>query len=435
MLANNEILRHLRAFVTIMVSREDAANAHRWCVYGWVLIAVGMGFNANLFYSLGTSVAISLAIMIVGMTLDLVKLNALLTMAVSWARRDTLNALGNFFFLLLLSSISLAAGFGFWSVTNERFESQRVKESLPFVAAKENYEVADAQVKNLAEFAKVNINNEQAQLEAVEAEIAAFLAGPAKNSQGVVAGTIANRIGDCNSDGYYQRTYCTQLEVFKAKVIPHRQAVANAKAYQEAVAARSQARQDMLKNSSSGNAGTAAPIYVDIGRMLSIQPDSARLWLSSLITLVIELTALWCFVNFNRLGCEPEETTKQCPKPNGKPVPSTDSTLQDFRWRRPQMTTAFNSHGATATCTEVEEEISPMPVEPEEIVISPKLAVKKKSVRAVEDVSVAARSPSHFRQGKPFVKQEVQSAVKTTTDQIGRFARSLLGSKHSKVHE
>lgn len=291
----------LRTFFKPMTGHDDSANAQRWRFYGWILIAVGMGFNANLFYSLGSTCAISLAIMLVGVTLDLVKLNALLTMAISWVRKETMIALGNLIFLLLLSLISLAAGFGFWSMTNERLETQRTQESLPFITAKDNYEAASKQVNVLSTYADININEERTKLEALNGEINAFLSSAAKNSRGTTAGTVQSRIGDCLGEGYYERTYCGRLRAMQEKVAPIQQAIKNGEAYQTALKARQQASQDLQATTQSSRFVTA-PIYLDLGKVFGKPPEVTRLILMTLITLVVELTAIWCFINFNRFS-------------------------------------------------------------------------------------------------------------------------------------
>lgn len=335
----------LRSFFEPMTGHDDSANAQRWRLYGWILIAVGMGFNANLFYSLGSTCAVSLAIMLVGITLDLVKLNALLTMAISWVRKETVIAFGNLVFLLLLSLISLAAGFGFWSMTNERLETQRIRESLPFIAAKNNYESANEQVKLLSKYASIDVNEERAKLEAIEVEKTTFLASTAKNVNGTSAGTVESRIGDCVGDSYYERTYCGKLRELKAALIPVQRAIANAEAYQAALKTRQQAGQD-IQATSQGSGMVTAPIYTDLGRLLGKPPEVTRLILMSLITLVIEFTAIWCFVNFNRLSYYKKNIEGDYRKVTDEPEPAAEplapKTQKEFiKLQVPEVSTVF----------------------------------------------------------------------------------------------
>lgn len=338
----------LRTFFKPMTGHDDSANAQRWRFYGWILIAVGMGFNANLFYSLGSTCAISLAIMLVGITLDLVKLNALLTMAISWVRKETMIALGNLTFLLLLSLISLAAGFGFWSMTNERLETQRTQESLPFITAKDNYEAANKQVNVLSKYADININEERTKFTALNGEINAFLSSAAKNSRGITAGTVQSRIGDCLGDGYYERTYCGRLHTMQEKVSPIQQAIKNGEAYQTALKARQQASQDLQATAQSSRFVTA-PIYMDLGKLFGKPPEVTRLVLMTLITLVIELTAIWCFINFNRFGFYGrgiEGQFEEVPEIVNKPKKSEKSSVKEqgepVKWQVSHVSSTFN---------------------------------------------------------------------------------------------
>lgn len=339
----------LRTFFKPMTGHDDSANAQRWRFYGWILIAVGMGFNANLFYSLGSTCAVSLAIMLVGITLDLVKLNALLTMAISWVRKETMIALGNLTFLLLLSLISLAAGFGFWSMTNERLETQRAQESLPFITAKDNYETANKQVSVLSRYADINLNEERAKLETLNREIEVFLSSSARNSQGTPVGTVQSRIGDCSGNGYYEHAYCGKLRAMQDKVLPIQQVVSNGEAYQIALKVRQQASQDLQATSQTSRSVTA-PIYVDLGRLFGKPPEVARLILMTLITLVVELTAIWCFVNFNRFGYysssskdieEPFNEVFDEPKKSDKFV-AKEPSEPIVKWQVPQVSSTFN---------------------------------------------------------------------------------------------
>ena len=342
-----EALKQLYAFFKPMSGHADPANARRWRFYGWILIAVGMGFNANLFYSLGPTCIISLAIMIVGVILDLVKLNALLTMAISWVRQETLIALGNLAFLLLLSLISLAAGFGFWSMTNESLETKRAQESLPFITARNNYQTADKQVNLLSQYATINLNDERAKLEALKMNIETFLSSTAKNSNGVSAGTVRSRIGDCSGNSYYERVYCGELRALQAQMIPLNQAIANAEAYQVALKARQQASQD-LKATGKGNQFFTTPLYADLGKLIGKSPEETRLILMFLITLVIELTAIWCFINFNRLSYyhkpieePPHKMTDEPKKPN-KPSVETPQQEAPIKWQISPVSSTFN---------------------------------------------------------------------------------------------
>lgn len=335
----------LRTFFKPMTGHDDSANAQRWRFYGWILIAVGMGFNANLFYSLGPTCIISLAIMLVGITLDLVKLNALLTMAISWVRKETMIAIGNLTFLLLLSLISLAAGFGFWSMTNERLETQRTQESFPFITAKDNYEAINKQVNVLSKYSDVDINEEKTKLRALNAEIETFLSSTAKNSRGTSAGTVQSRIGDCSGNGYYERAYCGKLHTMQEKILPIQQAITNGEAYQTALKARQQASQD-LQATGQGSRFVTAPIYLDLGKLIGKPPEIARLILMSLITLVIELTAIWCFVNFNRFGYYNQDIEGQFFERVDNPKEPKKSEVKEqnepIKWQIPHVSSTFN---------------------------------------------------------------------------------------------
>jgi hypothetical protein len=109
----------------------------------------------------------------------------------------------------VLSVLSLAAAYGFFSEINEKYEAMRLKESAIYAQHIKAVDNAQAKLNNLAQYADVDTAAITAQIASYQGANEAFFNTVAKNSLGQSTGrTVGQITAQCTKDNWYTRQYC-----------------------------------------------------------------------------------------------------------------------------------------------------------------------------------------------------------------------------------
>jgi hypothetical protein len=120
---------------------------------------------------------------------------------------------------LVLSILSLAAAYGFFSEINEKYEAMRLKESAIYARYKQAVDNAQAKLDNLAQYANVDTAAITAQIASYQSANDALFNTIAKNSRGQNTGrTVSEITAQCTKNNWYTRHYCGKRVDNRAKI-------------------------------------------------------------------------------------------------------------------------------------------------------------------------------------------------------------------------
>jgi hypothetical protein len=260
------------------------------------LVAYGIfciGILCNLvFYSDFGNGFSSLVYAIIGLLFDLSKV-ASIVLFVYFVRvfernltATTICAMVRF----VLSLLSLAAAYGFFSQLNETYEAMRLKDSAIYAQHKQAVDNAQAKLDSLAQYAHVDTAAITAQIASYQGANDSFFNSVAKNSLGQSTGrTVGQLTAQCTKDNWYTRHYCgkrldnhAQIQQLQAQLQGYQQ-------YQSALAHHKKAQNAFHELAIVGAANQAHPLFVNVGRLTNNSASDVKGFFILLTSLVVEL--------------------------------------------------------------------------------------------------------------------------------------------------
>jgi hypothetical protein len=191
---------------------------------------------------------------------------------------------------LVLSVLSLAAAYGFFSQINEKYEAMRLKDSAIYAQHQQAVDTAQAKLDNLAQYANVDTA-------AITAQIASFQGGNdalfntvAKNSLGQSTGrTVGQMTAQCTKNNWYTRQYCGKRADNQAQIQQLQARLHGYERYQSALAHHQTAQKAFNELAITGAANQAHSLFVNIGRLTNNKASSVKEFYILLTSLVVEL--------------------------------------------------------------------------------------------------------------------------------------------------
>jgi hypothetical protein len=191
---------------------------------------------------------------------------------------------------LVLSVLSLAAAYGFFSEINEKYEAMRLKESAIYAQHKQAVDNAQAKLDNLAQYANVDTAAITAQIASYQGANDALFNTIAKNSRGQNTGrTVSEITAQCTKNNWYTRHYCgkqidnnAQIQQLQARLDGYQQ-------YQSALAHHQTAQNAFNELAIVGAANQAHSLFVNVGLLTNSKASSVKGFFILLTSLVVEL--------------------------------------------------------------------------------------------------------------------------------------------------
>jgi hypothetical protein len=253
----------------------------------------GIGVLCNLiFYSNFGSGFSSLVYAIIGVLFDLAKV-VCIVLVVYFARdfERYLTETSIFAMMwLVLSLLSLAAAYGFFSQLNEKYEAMRLKDSAIYAQHKLAVDNAQAKLDSLAQYANVDTAALTAQIASSQGANERFFNTIAKNSLGQSTGrTVGQITAQCTKDNWYARHYCGKRLDNQAQIQQLQARLDGYQRYQSALAHHQTAQKAFNELAIVGAANQAHPLFVNIGRLTNNNASDVKGFFILLTSLVIEL--------------------------------------------------------------------------------------------------------------------------------------------------
>jgi hypothetical protein len=191
---------------------------------------------------------------------------------------------------LVLSLLSLAAAYGFFSQINEIYEAMRLKDSAIYTQHKQAVDNAQAKLDNLAQYANVDTAAITAQIASSQGANDALFNTVAKNSLGQSTGrTVGEITAQCTKNNWYTRQYCGKRVDNQAQIQQLQARLDGYQRYQSALAHHQTAQTAFNQLAIVGAANQAHPLFVNIGRLSNNKPSAVKRFFILLTSLVVEL--------------------------------------------------------------------------------------------------------------------------------------------------
>jgi len=243
-----------------------------------------------------------------GLAFDLSKLCLSLAIGILfYAFRAYIFAAVASIFWTVLTAVSIASAFGFMTVVNNAMESKALVASTAFKSLNAAVESAQARVDSLSLYADPTSASQSAiKIKDLNTQLDAFKNGPAKNSRGQRAGSIASRVGDCSKNGYYSRAYCPKIKLLEQAIAKQERIVSGHNQYLGAVAAK-EARLKELSGMDVQNAnitGHIHPMFIGIASLTGANAVHIKYIFLCVSSILCELLGSFMLVLYSRLGVD-----------------------------------------------------------------------------------------------------------------------------------
>jgi hypothetical protein len=191
---------------------------------------------------------------------------------------------------LVLSLLSLAAAYGFFSELNEAYEAMRLKDSAIYAQHKQAVDNAQTKLDNLAQYADVDTAAITAQIASSQGANERFFNTIAKNSLGQSTGrTVGQLTAQCTKDNWYTRQYCGKRFDNQAQIQQLQARLDGYQRYQSALAHHQTAQKAFNELAIVGAANQLHPLFVNVGRLTNNNASDVKGFFILLTSLVIEL--------------------------------------------------------------------------------------------------------------------------------------------------
>jgi hypothetical protein len=191
---------------------------------------------------------------------------------------------------LVLSVLSLAAAYGFFSEINERYEAMRLKDSAIYAQHQLAVDNAQTKLDNLAQYANVDTAAISAEIASYQGANDALFNTVAKNSLGQSTGrTVSEITAQCTKNNWYTRHYCGKRVDNRAKIQQLQARLDGYQQYQSALAHHQTAQKAFNDLALVGAANQAHSLFVNVGQLINSKASSVKVFFILLTSLVMEL--------------------------------------------------------------------------------------------------------------------------------------------------
>lgn len=277
-------------------------------ILGIFLYAIGVLTNILLYSSFSDDGLYKSVYSGMGLAFDLSKLCLSLAIGILiYAYRAYIFAAIASTFWTVLTVVSIASAFGFMTVVNNAMESKALVASTAFKSLNAAVENAQVRVDSLSLYADPTSASQSAiKIKDLTTQLDAFKNGPAKNSRGQRAGSIASRVGDCSKNGYYSRAYCPKIKQLEQAIAEQERIVSSHNQYLGAVAAK-KARLKELSGMDVQNAnitGHLHPMFIGIASLTGASAVYIKYIFLCVSSILCELLGSFMLVLYSRLGVD-----------------------------------------------------------------------------------------------------------------------------------
>jgi len=234
-------------------------------VMGIALCALSILLNWQLYTSLvGSSNLEKASYQFIGIALDVSKILCLLLAVYLWTTADKI-ILGTLCFIayIVLSCISLSAGFGFSLKATQSGENERLLSSFAYQNAQNQIAIADSKIAENSHYASIDVNSIQSKASAIERDIAGL--------ETTLSNCPANYITHCI------KPTRAKIEAKQRELEPLQVQLSGYNAYHGVM----QNKADLmasLGNMSGDSVHTQVihPLFIAIGELFSVTPNKAK---------------------------------------------------------------------------------------------------------------------------------------------------------------
>jgi len=248
---------------------------------GIALCALSIMLNFQLYTSLvGSSNLEKFSYQYLGVLLDFSKVVCLLLAVYLWFGVGNSKAimLGVFCFIfyVILSGISLSAGWGFGLKATQNGENERLQGSVAMQSIQGQVASAESKAEQYSQYANINSGALQSKLAVLESEL--------KGLQADLAQCPRNYLTHCI------RPTRAKIEAKQSEILPIKQQLEGYTAYQGAMAHKTQLFSDMSNlDSSAIQTEIVHPLFIAVGDLFSVEPRQAKQGLLLVSFIVLEL--------------------------------------------------------------------------------------------------------------------------------------------------
>lgn len=235
-----------------------------------VLLFIGVACNIVFYTSFATSFFSGAVYTLLGAVFDLIKISLVVLFSFFIFNYMVRYAIIAGIIWVVLSIISLLAAFGFISNINYDLEKQQIKQSNIYQSANNQLETANNNINELAIYADANqVASAKQSINSLNTELSNYLNSSALNSNGVKAGTVASKIGDCSGSSYDIRAYCPKYQELQAALLDQEKIINGNNQYLAAIEHRNSIQQSLESLDAVNSEITVAPVFYGLATLIS----------------------------------------------------------------------------------------------------------------------------------------------------------------------
>jgi hypothetical protein len=267
-------------------------------------LAISMLFNYTAFSTFSNEFLQQLSFVFMALLFDSLKITMSISVRSLWSLKHYIIAFFAFVAFILLTGISIIAGYVYLSNVDSQRAAENLKDSTHYKMTLESVAQAQTEVDSLIQFSSIKqATTKNARLIAIKKEVAGYNATPVKNYNKVVVGTF----GQWNKCGKGQSRYnlfCSELQTLAAEKESILVWLEQHDSYKSSVAIVGQ-RQQTLVELGNGNTkvGLADRIqlepFISFTRWLSVSYAVALSHSMFFLAVLCELLASLCFVIYS----------------------------------------------------------------------------------------------------------------------------------------
>ena len=269
-------------------------------VIGLGLLFISMLFNYTAFSTFSNVLIQQASFIFMALLFDSLKIATSITVRILWSWGNYIIAFFAFLAFILLTGVSIIAGYVYMSNVDSQRTAENLKDSLSYKMSLESINQAQATVDSLIKFSSTQqASAKKAKLIEIGKQIAKYNSTKVKNSHKKVVGTF----GQWNRCGRGQSLYnifCSEIKALDEEKASIHNWLNQHDSYLNVVAIVSQRQEKLLELGNNMNVGLVDRIqqepFISFARWFNVSYDVAVSHSMFFLAVLCELLATLCFV-------------------------------------------------------------------------------------------------------------------------------------------
>ncbi len=289
---------------------KNDTRAGIFLIIGLGLLIISMLFNYSAFSTFSNVVKQQAAFIGMALLFDSLKIASAIECKNIWHRGNEVIATFTFLALILLTGVSIVAGYVYLSNVTHAKTSDNIKESLSYKMSLESVNNAQSSANSLIQFASQSqASTKNARLTEIEKQITEYNTTPVRNYNKHVVGTFGS-MNRCGQGQSKYNLFCSEVDSLNKEKYKINNWLANHGAYLSAITIVGQRQQSFIElGNGTSNVGLVdghqLEPFVSFSRWFTVSYIVAESYSMFVLAVMCELFATLCFVVYSLSNSRP----------------------------------------------------------------------------------------------------------------------------------